>query len=106
MRTMPDRPETWEALLAWLQSVAPSLYALALSTTIAALRVVYGGGSRRQMMLEGALCGAATLAVVPLLGYLGFPADMAVFVGGFVGFVGVEEIRRLAIKLGERRTDA
>jgi len=48
---MPDRPETWAAALAWLQTVAPSLYAFALSVTIAVLRVVYGGGSKRQMIL-------------------------------------------------------
>lgn len=103
---MPDRPETWEALLAWLSSVAPSLYALALSVTVAVLRVIYGGGSHRQMILEGALCGLATLTLVPLLEYFGLPQSMATFVGGSVGFLGVEKLREWAIKLGERRTDA
>lgn len=106
MKTMPDRPETWGALLAWLQSVAPSLYALALSVTVAVLRVIYGGGSHRQMILEGALCGLATLTLVPLLEYFGLPQSMATFVGGSVGFLGVEKLREWAIKLGERRTDA
>src|SRR3546814_2864615 len=27
---MPDRPETWAAALAWLQTIAPSLYAFGL----------------------------------------------------------------------------
>src|SRR3546814_3884705 len=64
---MPDRPETWQAVLAWLQTIVPSLYAFGLSVTVAVLRVVYGGGTSRQMILEGALCGLATLTLVPLL---------------------------------------
>jgi len=96
---MPDRPETWAAALAWLQTVAPSLYAFALSVTIAVLRVVYGGGSKRQMILEGALCGLATLTLVPLLEYFGLPQSMATFVGGTCGFLGTEKLRDMADKV-------
>jgi len=100
---MPDRPETWQALAAWLESVAPSLYALGLSVAIAVLRVVYGGGNARQMALEGALCGLATLTLVPLLEYFGLPQSMATFAGGAVGFIGVEKLREWAIKAGEKK---
>ncbi len=100
---MPDRPETWAAALAWLQTIAPSLYAFGLSVTIALLRVVYGGGNRRQMFLESALCGLATLAMVPLLEWVGLPQNMATFVGGLFGFLGTEKIRDLAIRWGEKK---
>lgn len=103
---MPDRPETWAAALAWLQTVAPSLYAFGLSVTIAVLRVVYGGGTKRQMILEGALCGFATLTLVPLLEYFGLPQNMATFVGGSVGFLGTEKLRDLAIRWGEKKASA
>lgn len=103
---MPDRPETWQAVLAWLQTVAPSLYAPALAAFIAVLRVVYGGGTRRQMILEGALCGGMTLALKPALLWAGLPVDMAIFIGACAGFVGVEKLRDWFIRVGEKKAGA
>ena len=103
---MPDRPETWQAVLAWLQVIAPSVYAFCLSVTIAVVRVVHGGGTKRQMVLEGALCGFATLTLVPLLEYFGLPQSMATFVGGSVGFLGTEKLRDLANRWGEKKAAA
>lgn len=104
MPKMPEKsPEVWAAVLAWLHAIAPSLYAVALSVVIAGLRVVYGGGTRRQMILESALCGLATLAVVPLLEWAGLPQNMATFVGGLFGFIGVEKIRGMAERFGEKK---
>ncbi|WP_218574049.1 phage holin family protein, partial [Plesiomonas shigelloides] len=34
------------------------MYSFCLAFTIAAIRVLYGGGTKRTMILEGALCGA------------------------------------------------
>jgi len=104
---MPEKsPEVWAAVLAWLHAIAPSLYAFCLSVTIAVLRVVYGGGTKRQMVLEGALCGFATLTLVPLLEYFGLPQSMATFVGGSVGFLGTEKLRELAVRFGEKKAGA
>ena len=107
MPKMPEKsPEVWAAVLAWLHAIAPSLYAFCLSVTIAVLRVVYGGGTKRQMVLEGALCGFATLTLVPLLEYFGLPQSMATFVGGSVGFLGTEKLRELAVRFGEKKASA
>ena len=104
MADMPEKdPNNWAAALAWLHAIAPSLYAFGLSVTIAVLRVVYGGGSKRQMVLEGALCGLATLTLVPLLEYFGLPQSMATFVGGSVGFMGTEWLRDMATRWGEKK---
>lgn len=101
---MPEKsPELWAALMMWLASIAHNLYAPALAAVIAVFRVIYGGGSRRQMALEGALCGLATLGVKPLLIWLGMPGDMAVFAGAMFGFVGVEKLRDWAERIGERK---
>jgi len=107
MPKMPEKsPEVWAAVLAWLHAIAPSLYAFALSVTIAVVRVIYGGGSKRQMILEGLLCGLLTLALVPLVEYFGLPQSMATFVGGCCGFVGTEKLRDLAIRWGEKKASA
>jgi len=101
---MPEKnPDLWAALLAWLAVHAPTLYAFALSVVVAAVRVIYGGGTHRQMVLEGVMCGLATLTLVPLLQYLGLPQGMATFAGGLVGFIGVEKLRDIAIRFGEKR---
>lgn len=102
MRMPEKNPDLWAAVISWLSANAPSLYALLLSIAIAALRVIYGGGTRRQMLLEGALCGLATLAVVPLLRVTGLPESMATFAGGLIGFMGVEKLRDIAVRLGEK----
>ena len=103
---MPDKdPSLWLSLLAWVGSVAPQFYAPALSVAIAVLRVIYGGGGRKQMVLEGLLCGLATLSIVPLLEWLGLPSNMATFAAGMVGFVGVEKLREYADRLIGRKID-
>lgn len=101
---MQDKdPSLWMAVVAWLSAYQSSIYAFLLSVAIAVLRVIYGGGSGRQIFLEGCLCGLATLAIIPLLGWFGLPSDMATFAGGLIGFMGVEKIRELAIKFGAKK---
>lgn len=106
MAPMPEKdPGLWAALIAWLIAHQPQLYAAGLSVGIAALRVLYGGGSRRQMYLEGALCGLVTLALVPLLEWLGLPQGMATFAGGAVGFMGVEKLREYSDRFMSRKAE-
>lgn len=101
---MPEKnPDLWAALISWLSIHAPSVYAFLLSVTIAVVRVIYGGGTSRQMILEGVMCGLATLTLVPLLQVVGLPQSMATFAGGLVGFIGVEKLRDIAIRFGEKR---
>ncbi|GAB3464067.1 hypothetical protein GCM10027398_08150 [Azotobacter salinestris] len=103
---MPEKnPGTWAELFAWAAQLAPHIYAPALSVVIAGLRVLYGGGTWRQVWLEGALCGAATLAIKPVLIWLGMPADLAVFIGACFGFVGVEKLRERADQVLGRRVE-
>lgn len=96
---MDHDPSLWAAFVAWVASHHPQLYAFGLSVAIAVVRVIYGNGGWRQMVLEGALCGLATLTLVPLLAYLGLPDSMATFAGGAVGFMGVEKLREYADRL-------
>lgn len=102
---MDNDPSLWAAVMGWLASHVPQLYAFGLSVAIAVARVVYGNGGWRQMALEGALCGLATLTLVPLLAYFGLPESMATFAGGAVGFVGVEKLREYADRIIGKKID-
>lgn len=102
---MDQDPSLWAAVCAWAAMHAAQLYAFGLSVAIAVVRVIYGKGGWRQMLLEGALCGLATLTLVPLLAYFGLPESMATFAGGAVGFMGVEKLREYADRIIGRKVD-
>lgn len=95
---MFDRPEAWAWLGRWLQDNWPGLYAGILAVIIAALRVVYGGGSLRRVLIEAPLCGALALAASHGLSLIGVTSDTAPFFGGVIGLLGVEGIRAIFIK--------
>jgi lambda family phage holin len=97
MSHMPEKnPETWLIVMAWLSQNAPMLYAAALSCWIAFLRVIYGGGGRRQALLESCLCGAITAGAFPLLEYFNLPSSLAAAVGACIGTLGVKKVAALA----------
>ena len=96
MPNMPDKPDTWAVAFAWLNDHSPLMGAAFLSAAMAVLRITYGGGTRRQMLVEGAICGGLTVTIISGLEFFGLPQTMSTFVGGWVGFLGVEKIRTLA----------
>ena len=64
---------------------------LAFATSL--LRAAYHNRKPwRTRILEGALLAMATVAVKPVLLHMGMSADMAVFCGVFMGFVGVDTL--------------
>lgn len=101
---MPEKnPDLWAALFAWWSTHQASLHAMGLSMIVAVVRVIYGGGHARQMVLEAVLCGLATLSLIPVLEWLGLPQSMSSFIGGMVGFLGVEKLRDLAERFGRSK---
>lgn len=96
MPNMPDKPDTWAVAFAWLNDHSPLMGAALLSALMAVLRITYGGGTRRQMLVEGAICGGLTVTIISGLEFFGLPQTMSTFVGGWVGFLGVEKIRTIA----------
>nr|WP_317403374.1 phage holin, lambda family [Plesiomonas shigelloides] len=96
---MPEKdPNLWALIAAWLYQHAQPIYSFFLASIIAALRVLYGGGTTRTMILEGALCGALSLSFVSGAELFGVPADAAEFVGGMIGFIGVKQIQEFALR--------
>lgn len=101
MTNMPDKPDTWLLVLAWLGQHAPTIYAGALSFVVGALRIIYGGGTQRQALLEASLCTLITIGLIPLLEYFGLPQNFATAAGVFIGFLGVKKIADLADRFAD-----
>lgn len=98
---MSDKPELLAIALAWLSQHAPVLYAGGLSFLVAITRVIYGGGTRRQALLEATLCTLITLGLIPVLEWLGLPQNMATAAGVFTGFLGVKKLAELADRVAD-----
>ncbi|WP_019409499.1 MULTISPECIES: phage holin, lambda family [Pseudomonas] len=105
MKRMPDRPETWAWLAAWLEQHWPTFYAGFLALIIAALRIMYGGGTLRRMLIEAPLCGTLALAASHGLALLGIATSAAPFFGGVIGLLGVEGTRAAAKKFFTRKAE-
>lgn len=105
MKWMPDRPETWVWLSAWLEHNWPALYAGLLSAAIAALRIMYGGGKLRRLALEAPLCGLVTTAGTYGLPLAGLPATVGPFIGGVIALLGIEWVRAKARSTIERKVE-
>lgn len=105
MTRMPDKPDTWAWLAAWLELNWPAFYAGGLACAIAALRIIYGGGTWRRVFLEAPLCGALALSASHGLWLLGIPPTTGPFFGGVIGLLGVEGTRALAKQFFNRKVE-
>lgn len=105
MKRMPDRPETWAWLIAWLEHHHPLLYAAALSASLAAARFIYSGGGIRRALGEGFICGLITLAASNGLGLFGIPLEAAPFFGGMIGLLGAEGVRTGLKRFATRKVE-
>jgi len=58
MAHMPAKDSgLWAAVFAWLVAHQPQLCTGGTAAVVAMCRVIYGGGGRRKVILEGTLCG-------------------------------------------------
>ena len=105
MKHMPDRPETWAWLAAWLEANFPALYAGALAMLIAVWRIIYSGGKLRQLALEAPLCGLLGVGVSYGPALVGAPQEAGVFLACMVGLFGVEASRAAAKKVIIKKAD-
>lgn len=89
---LPD-PSLWQQFIAGVMGSWTQLYAAGLAMVIALVRSIHAGGKAMKSILEAVLCGCLTLALVPILNYLGLPPDLAVAAGAAIAFLGVEWLR-------------
>ena len=71
-----------------------------MAVLISILRVIYDGeeADRTRMFLEALICGSLSLCAAGIIRWAGFPDDVAIAVGGSVGFIGVQKIREYAFR--------
>ncbi|ADU69451.1 phage holin, lambda family [Pantoea sp. At-9b] len=91
-------PDIYELLQSWWRGDTP-IGAVLLAIVMAGLRIAYSGGGWKKMLLEGLLCGALTLTAASGLEYLSIPKALSVGIGGGIGFIGVEQFRKLLINI-------
>lgn len=99
---MHNDPHSWtefiELLHSWWRGDTP-MGAVLLSIVMAVLRIAYGVGGWKKMVLEGLMCGALTLTAVSALEYFSLPQSLSIAIGGALGFVGVEQVRTVATRV-------
>ena len=87
-----------ELIQGWWRGETP-VGAVLLAVVMAILRIAYSGGGWRQMLAEAPLCGALTLTAVSALEYFNLPNSMSVAIGGALGFIGVQQTRRIIFSI-------
>ncbi|MET1080317.1 MAG: phage holin, lambda family [Pseudomonas sp.] len=102
---MPDKPETWAWLSAWLQLNLPALYAGGLAFVISMWRIIYTGGKFRQIVMESPLCGFVGVGVTYGAEFVGASTGVGAFFGSVVGLLGIETMRAVAHRALEKKVD-
>lgn len=78
---------------AFIEFLSKFIAAPVLAFVTAYLRAMYEGKSKKVRWLEGSLLGLATVAINPVLEWLGLPENLAIVFAVTVGFVGVETLK-------------
>lgn len=93
-----------QLIIDWLQQNYPIIYGAILAVVIAYVRLIYDGVDRKRKWIEAILCGTLSLAASSGLDYLGLPSDLSPFIGGMIGFLGVDKLRQISLSILERKS--
>ncbi|MDC9614905.1 phage holin, lambda family [Xenorhabdus khoisanae] len=100
---MKENPDLWPGLVDGLKNSWPQISGAILAAGICYGRLIYDGVERKNKWIEGVLCGALSWGISSGLELFGISGSAAPFVGGLVGFIGVEKIREFAIRAINKR---
>ena len=103
MKMNGKTPEFWAAVLAGLEGAWPQISGALAAGIIAYGRLIYDGATRKNKWLEDILCSVFSLCITSALDTVGLPVSVSPFVGGVVGFVGVDKLREIAISAIRKR---
>lgn len=93
------------SILTWLQENAPLIYGVILSIIIAYGRLTYDGIGGRRKWVEALLCGALSLAASSGLDYFDLSMSLNPFIGGAIGFLGVDKLRQISNSILNKKMD-
>ena len=100
-------PTFWAEGWSFVTSLSAATKGAIMAFFIAYLRIMYDGKETRKVatLLEALLCGAISLCAASVIKWLNLPPDMAIAVGGAIGFLGVNAIRQKVLLLIDRKID-
>lgn len=84
---MPYRNnQFWTDFFQWLNTYSAVIFAFFLAVFISVFSTAKKHG--KIDWLEALICGGLTVAIASVLSYINLPNQLAVFIGGFIGFKG------------------
>lgn len=109
MKTMPEKdPSFWALVLATvLAALRDNALAMGLTVALVWLRIQYDGKETKfwRQLIEAAL-GALIVMVVGLASQsFGFSSGWSFFASGFVGVLGVDQVRQFGRRYAERKAE-
>lgn len=101
---MKQNPDFWMSITMALKALWPTLGASFVSCVVCYARLIHDGENRKNKWIEGILCGLLAFSVSHGLSYIGLPDNADVFAGGVIGFIGVEKIREMVLRVVSKKT--
>ena len=100
-----DKERRMQNIVEFINAIPVAVQGAIMAVVMAVLRVYYDANetSATRAALEASICGALTLASASALDWVGAPQQVAVAVGGFIGFIGVAKLRAVLFTWLHRR---
>mgnify|MGYP003402898433 CR=1 FL=1 len=100
-------PTFWAEGWSFVTSLSAATKGAIMAFVIAYLRIMYDGKETRKVatLLEALLCGALSLCATSVIKWLNMQPDMAIAIGGAIGFFGVNTLREKILHLIDRQMD-
>lgn len=93
-----------QSIWTWIGSNWPIIYGALLAIAVSYGRAIYDGQHGTRKWVEAVLCGALSLMASSGLDYLGLSPSLSPFVGGMIGFLGVDKFRQISLSLINKKT--
>lgn len=102
-----DQVQEHGGLIEFINAIPTAIQGALMAVVMSLLRVYYDANetSTARALLEASICGCLTLAAASALDWIGAPQQIAVAVGGFIGFIGVSKLRAIMFAWLNRRAN-
>ncbi|AGQ31618.1 TPA: phage holin, lambda family [Serratia odorifera] len=101
---MKDNPDLWPGIWAALKAIWPAVGGSLIAGAVCYARLIHDGVHRKNKWIECVLCGLLAFCVYKGAAILNLPEGSDVFIGGAIGFIGVEKVREYALRFMNKKT--